>query len=260
MNAKRKQLGFTMAELMIALLIGLFLIGGLLTIVFGMKRTTGNQGGLSQLQDGQRTAMNLINDVVQQAGYYPNPQTGATQASSFVGATISGQAYSAGQFILGTGAFTAAAPGDTISVRYKVQTGDKIINCLGSNYAGALASVTFVNIFSLVADATSTGPYDLACSLVIMNGTTVVSTTPATVLVTGISNMSIQYGVQTNVGSGTTSADTYLDAVAVNAGNYWGNILSVVVTLNFVNPLAGQPGQSTKPTIPFTRVIGVENR
>ena len=51
------QRGFTLVELMIALLIALFLIGGLVTLVGAMKITFANQNGLSQLQESERMAM-----------------------------------------------------------------------------------------------------------------------------------------------------------------------------------------------------------
>jgi type IV pilus assembly protein PilW len=250
--AARRSRGFTMVELMVALLIGLFLIGGLLGLVVGMKRTTGNQGGMSQLQDNQRVAMNLITDVVQSAGFFNDPVHN-TLTGSFPGITVSGQTLSAGQSVSGTGSATAAAPGDTITIRYNTTGSDKVINCLGGTSATA---VTFVNTFSLVAD-TVNGNYDLQCTLIVMTGSTTTSTTTST-LVTGVTNLQILYGVQTNAGSGNSSADTYLDATGMST--YWGNVISVQVTLSFANPFAGTPGQTTRPTIPFTRVIGVMNK
>jgi hypothetical protein len=50
--------------------------------------------------------------------------------------------------------------------------------------------------------------------------------------------------------------DTYLDANGVTAGNYWGNVISVKLTLTYVNPLSGLPGQ-VATTVPFTRVVDV---
>ena len=49
---------------MIAIAIGLYLIGGLLTLVQAMRRTNTNQGGMSNLQDNERMAMQLISDAV----------------------------------------------------------------------------------------------------------------------------------------------------------------------------------------------------
>ncbi len=65
--------GFTLIELMIALLVGLFLLGALLTIVQANKQVFGNQNLLAQVQDNERMAMTMITDVVQSAGYFSNP-------------------------------------------------------------------------------------------------------------------------------------------------------------------------------------------
>jgi hypothetical protein len=70
--------------MMVAILIGLFLTGGLLTLVVAMKRTSTNQSGLSQLQDNERMAMQLVTDVVKSTGYYPSPLTNSA-ASQFGG-------------------------------------------------------------------------------------------------------------------------------------------------------------------------------
>ena len=67
------QSGFTLVELMIAVTIALFLVGGLVTLVDGMKRAALSQDGMSQLQDNERMAATLMSDVIQSAGYFPNP-------------------------------------------------------------------------------------------------------------------------------------------------------------------------------------------
>ena len=153
------------------------------------------------------------------------------------------------------GAGTAAAPGDTITVRYATAgttAGDNTINCLG---ATSTVAVTFINKFSL------DGNGNLQCTLTVVTAG-VAGAPTTTTLVSGVQNMQIVYGVQTNTASGNTSADTYLDAPAVTAGNYWSNLISASITLVFTNPLAGQPGQTSaaRATIPFTRVICVMQR
>lgn len=232
--------GFTLIELMIALLIGLFLIGGLLTLVGGMKRTSGIQTGLSNLQDNERLAMSLITDVIQSAGYYPNPVVN-TSISEF---PIAGAYTQAGQSIVGTGAGTAAAPGDSITVRYATSGADNVLDCSGNT---STVAATIVNQFSVDNSG------NLQCQLTVNSGP--VQVIP---LVSGVQNLQILYGVQTNPSAGTSSIDAYLDATQVAAGNYWGNVISVQIDLTFVNPLFGQPGQ-TSSTVSFRRVIAVMN-
>jgi type IV pilus assembly protein PilW len=63
--------GYTLLELMIAILIALFLLAGLLTLAMGTRKTSTTQSQLAQLQDNERIAMTLMTNVIQQAGYFP---------------------------------------------------------------------------------------------------------------------------------------------------------------------------------------------
>jgi type IV pilus assembly protein PilW len=239
--------GFTLVELMVAVTISLFLTGGLLTLVQAMKATAVTQNAMSQLQDNERMAMTLIADVIQSAGYFPNP---AVNTAALLMPNTAPYTF-AGQSLVGSGSGTAAAPGDTISVRYvtggtNAPNNDYTINCFG---ATSTTQTVYSNTFSLQADPN--GGWDLVCSL---NGAAPV------VLVPGISNLQIYYGVQTNPTVSNNSVDTYLDATAVSN---WNNVMSVKITLTFINPMYGKlPGQTTntQQIIPFTRVIDVMSK
>ncbi len=142
-STSRRQHGFTIVELMVAMLIGLFLIGGLLTLVQDNRRTFASQNQLSQLQDAERVSMTMITDVIQTAGYFPDPTSNtSTLALPGVGAMAAGQAL--------YGVYNAAAPGDTITVRYATTTGDGILNCIGqSNTSGNTAPLLYTAVFSV---------------------------------------------------------------------------------------------------------------
>jgi type IV pilus assembly protein PilW len=239
------QRGLTLIELLIAVAIGLFLVGGLLTLVQAMKRTSVSQSGLSQLQENERMAMSLMTDVIQSTGYFTNPLVN-TAASSF---PVTGAFTTAGQAIVGSGSSGAAAPGHAITVRYMTSGTDNIINCTGNT--SAVGAATFTNQFSIDANG------NLQCQLTVKAAATTITTVP---LISGLQNMQILYGVQTNTSVSTNSVDTYLDATAVTNGAYWGSVKSVRVTLTFVNPLYGTlAGQTTTTpaTVNFTRIITV---
>lgn len=240
MRRMRLQSGFTLIELSVATLIGLFLLGGLLTIVQDMRRTFTNQNQMSQMQDSERLAMTLITDVIQEAGYFPDP-TLETLAGAMLSTVPFNQ--TSAQAIAGT---HNAAAGDTISVQFKTAPNDGVINCRGtSNLTGA--NQVFVSTFSLDAAG------NLNCTL---SGTQGVF--PTVALVTGVKNLQILYGVKTNFALANDNADTYLNAAQMNANAInWQNIICVKVTLVFDNSLlqASQPGQPA--TISFTRVITV---
>jgi type IV pilus assembly protein PilW len=252
--------GVTLIELLVAIAIGLFLVGGLLTLVQAMKRTTVSQSGLSQLQDNERMAMQLMTDVIQSSGYFINPLSQSAQTSfPVVGSyTYAGPpAASTDAFTVGgqavAGSTGAGTAGDSITARYWT-TGtaavlpaipDKVINCTGNTYS---AQAVLVNTISIDANG------NLQCFLVI-NG---VVQTPVP-LIGGLRSMTILYGVVTNTSVNNNSVDTYLSAANMTA-SYWGAVRSVKVTLTFVNPLYGTLAGQTK-TVPqyilFTRVIAV---
>ena len=228
------QRGYTLVEILVALVLGLFLVAGVLMIVQDNRRVFGNQTQLAQLQDSERLAMTMITDVIQSAGYYPNPAV--NPATAFL---TNSAPFALGQSITGTGAYTDAAPGDTIAVRYATQSGDGILTCAGfSNTSGG--TLTYVNSFSVVVNAQ--GVSQLVCTV---GGT-------AYPLVSNVLNLQIRYGVTRNAASGD-SVDTYVEDAAQMTAADWSNVRSVTVSLVFQNPMANQPGQPA--TLTFTRVV-----
>jgi len=225
------QRGFTLLEIMIAMSIGLFLAGALITVVQTNKAVFLNQNQLEQMQDGQRMAMTLMADVIQSTGYFPDPTTntlGSTLGAS--GAFANSQA------------MTGAA-GDTISVRYMTASGDGILNCSGlSNITGANA--IYVNQFSVVAN-------QLRCTT-LNNGNVYI-------LVNGVTNLAVLYGVKTNAAAAGNNVDEYLTAGQMTAGN-WQNVISVRITLTFTNPLYTGPNLGQPQTIAVQRVVDVMNQ
>jgi type IV pilus assembly protein PilW len=233
--------GFTFVEIMVAIALGLFLIGGLLTLVQAMRRTATNQSGMSQLQDNERMAMQLITDVVQSTGYYTSPLTNSP-ASAFLVGTYGPASFGSGQALLGN--YTAGVP-DTITNRYQTAgtgAGDNAINCTGNSFPTA---ATFVNQITV-----NTANNYLTCTVWVN------ANNPVTVsLVPGITNMTVLYGVESGPGVASNSVDAYLTADLVTASNLWPQVRSAQVTLTFLNPMSAQPGQPA--TVNFSRTIAV---
>jgi type IV pilus assembly protein PilW len=271
MQGASRPRGFTLVEILIAITIALFLTGGLLTLVQAMRRTTTVQSGLSGLQDNERMAMTLLGDVIQEAGYFPNPSAN-TAAGEFpavgpIAFASQSVSLSMGQSFIGAGGFSdppPPAPSNSITVRFATAgtvvtapaVPDNLINCTGNPTTYA---TTFINTFSIIADPNVAGTFDLVCQL----QDSTAGTTNTVYLVTGITQMQILYGVQTNTSVNSSSVDTYLDANGVNAFSSWSSVISVKITLSFVNPLYGNlPGQSptAAPTISFTRVVDIMNK
>ncbi len=70
----RKQIGFTIVELMVGLLLSLLLVGGVLQVYFGTKTTYKITEGLSRLQEGTRFSVDMLARDIRMAGYIPCSQ------------------------------------------------------------------------------------------------------------------------------------------------------------------------------------------
>lgn len=232
------------------MLIALFLLAGLGTLVAGTRRTGSNQQLLAQLQDEQRLAMSMLNDVIQMTGYYDtntySPPSAAIPyglpTAPFPAVTVAGTALAAGQALSGT--HTGIGAPDTIIVRYSTTGTDGVINCVGGS---DVVATNYTNYFFI---GTGTAANQLQCS---KDGLT----SDAVSLVSNVVNLQLWYGVSTV--AGTANVDTYMTAtqVAASAGG-WGSVSSVRVTLTFNNPLYGQPGQPQY--VNFTRLVALQGR
>ena len=252
--AARADHGFTLVELMVTVAIALFLLGGLLTIVQNVRRTDINQRALSQLQDAERFALTVITDVVQGGGYFPDP-VAWTPTSSL----LQTGNWEAGQALSGTHA--AAAPGDTLSVRFRTALNDGVILCDGSTNTAQGLTHAFTNTFSVQLNA-NPALSGLYCQVDNLGAS---AAAPGVLIVAGVVNMKVYYGVKRNFAASDFNVDTYLTAdqmcsALVNpcGSDDWSNVSSVRVILTFTNPLAGQPGQPAQ--IQFERVIEVMGR
>ena len=241
-NRSRRQHGFTLIELMISVAVGLFLVGGLLTILQNMGNTRTNQTLMAQLQDNQRIAMTMVTDIVQSTGYFPDPTT-YTNLTALPSTTVGAATIAAGQALYGT--HLVADPGDTLTVRFATADSDTIINCVGGTNT-SLPIARYVNTFSVTA-----GPQgQLVCSL---------NSAAASPLVSGLTRMDVWYGVKRDLTVDNNNVDTYLTADQLTAAD-WSNVSSVKVRLTFSNPLAGPAHLEQPALIRFTRTIAVMNR
>jgi type IV pilus assembly protein PilW len=221
---------------MVALLIGLFLLGALLIIVQTNKRVFVNQNQLAQLQDGERMALTVISDVLQSAGYFPDPTTNTLAMT-----LTQSLPFAVGQSVYGVSSGTPA--GDQLYVRYMTTGGDGILNCSGQSNPIGGPNTLYVNMFQVLNG-------QLVCT---MNGTQYN-------LVSGVTNMTIQYGVKANAVAPGNNVDTYMTAAQVNAAGLWDNVIAALVQVTFTNPMY-VPGQTGQPaTVSIQRVISVMNQ
>ena len=259
-----RQRGYTLVEIMIALLIAIFLLAGLDTLVAGTRRTSTNQTSLAVLQDEERLAMSMLNDVIQTAGYFDSNTYSSAAIAFPTAATTTGGPSSPGNPSLAVGQVIGGlhasnAVPDTLVVRYGT-TGtasanpDSILNCNGGSSTSAASFVNYFFVQAASGSGATATPSQLMCSV---NGNTPYA------LVNNVVNVQVWYGVSVTSGSCNTvgivcNPDTYMTADLVQAGPYWANVVSARVTVTFLNPLWLQPGQLQYAN--FTRVIALQSR
>lgn len=250
MNASRhihrrptRQRGFSMVELMIALLIGLFLLGGLSTLLQDNRRTSVAQAQLARLQDDERNALSLMTAQIQQAGYFPDPTVNTAVTALTAQALIPAGVPFFGQ----TGGQGAA--GDIFDLRYTTASGDGILTCMGlSNTTGS--NQMYVDYY-LVQNG------QLSCDgqghgLVGDYNTNVNALRPNTISVT---NLTVMYGID-STGSGN-GVNMYKSANNMSVAD-WSNVKSVQITLTFSNPLWSQANPAGQPQfVSVSRIVGV---
>ncbi|MGH8397365.1 MAG: PilW family protein [Gammaproteobacteria bacterium] len=66
---KQNQIGLSLIELMIAMLVGLILLAGVLSIFLSSRSSYNINSGVAQIQENGRFALNFINAATRQAGY-----------------------------------------------------------------------------------------------------------------------------------------------------------------------------------------------
>lgn len=252
-----RQCGMTLIEVLIAMLIGIFLLFGLTDIFSSMIKSYKAQTQLVQLQNNQTLALNVIGNIIQSAGYFPNPLTTApsagmpaetppalpttivAQPSQTIGTTPNlSVTFNSLESVFG-GSLYANGP-DTVMVRAAgptVCTGSTPcpMDCTGNPITNALtvSALTVSNGYLLCS--TSSTP---------LGSTSWGHWQNWQILLSGVNSMNVWYGVKT----GTTMQ--YLTAANMLSAN-WSEVVSIRVTLAFSNPL-----NSANP-ISFTRVFGL---
>lgn len=234
----KTQRGVGLIELMISITIGLFLILGLGTMFYAMRETSNSRNGLSDLQDSERMAMIFLGSAVQGAGSFPigTAPTFNTATLEFPAASTADYTFLSSQSINGTTGATAGT--DTLSIRFRSNPAAAGVGAI----QGCSSSITTTNtLYTNTFSVSGGNPSNLVCT---QNGT-------VTPMVPGVAGMTVLYGVDpTNSGSVTG----YVTASSVTN---WSSVKTVNITLQFTNPLAGQPGQPA--TVPFSRTIAVMN-
>ena len=224
-NGYSKQSGLSLIELLVAMVIGLFIMTGISSVYVGNKRSNMTSSEVSQLQDNGRAVLQLLTDVIQHTGY--TSTSAAPVDSMFIrGAVPTSMCSDGADSVENTALFSPLANntayGDTIGVVYMGD--DKLnIDCASNalpttcHYGGtaATAASRIYNYFS-VQQNTSGVPV-LMCS-----GS---RTNTAQEVAEGVENIQFTYGEDID---NDGIADRYVNSPSVVN---WGSVVSVNIAV-----------------------------
>lgn len=233
-ESMRRQIGFSLTELMVALVLGLFLLAGVGQVYLGSKRSYNTQAGMSLVQENGRIGMHFLQRTIRLAGLYSDPLTDPAFLYTNSPATS--------RPITGTDGATAADP-DSISVRYVCNSINcsGILDCLGAEIPDN--SVTPITVtFSLTAPVA--GVRSLQCNSGAGNQP----------LIEGVSNLDIRYGIDTTPADINDTANQYVNAATVTN---WTRVRSVRIVLTADSTSVTDTAPVTQL---FTTTIALRNR
>jgi type IV pilus assembly protein PilW len=207
------QKGFSLVELMVALLLGLIISGAALNLFIGSRQTFNAISAEAQIQDSARFASEFLGRNLRIAGY-----RAFSQDNALASLPISAPFTSTDQVLIGYD----HALGDTLIVRSGADAG---IDCAGSNILNPTRMIFSVanNILRCTASNPDNPNND-------GNGNVIV------LLVNNIENMQLLYGEDT---TGDERPNQYLNAT--NVAN-WDRVVSINIGLLVAAPFVTAPG------------------
>ena len=270
LNGRLRQSGYSLVELMVAVLIALFLIGGVIIIEQSVHNSYTDRSGLQKLDDEERFTMTLLTEVAQSAGYYPDPATNSVvtafpqESTNAPNAAADPLSFATGQTLYGLHK-TQSSGGqtydeDTLAVRYMTASGDGIPLCDGTtNTSGN--NVVYTNYFYIETqpnpDPSQPADSYLYCALQVGNAW---PNSPVQ-LVKNVEFMQIDYGLHVATGQASNPGDyavnVYVPAADMQPSE-WSEVTAIRVSVTFLNPLRKEGGQQQYVT--FTKVIDVMSR
>ena len=198
--------GFTLVELLVALVIGLLLTVLVSQVFVSSKRAYATTDDLSRMQENMRFAHDLLGRTVRMTSYMSAPGNMQVSFDSYPG-----QFDGANAAVAGTDG-TDNNP-DSITLRYQGTADGATIDCFGNVIA---ENAYATNIFTV---ETVNGVPSLVCKTAVGG--------VSTVMTTDVDNMQILYGEETN---GDFNADRYVSASSVSDMN---RVVSVRMALLF---------------------------
>lgn len=187
--------GFSLVELMVAMVVALVLLAGILQILLSNRESFQAQQTTAQLDENARLVTFVIENSVAHAGYYTNFE--AVQATIFPAASAGNLSAA-----LGAGAVVGSSYGGqnkNDAVRLRFQGSGGVHDCAGTEIGGPSITDRALGDFSLSVDAADS---ELECTA---------AGSASAPLVDNVELFKIQYGVDSD---NDGSADQYTNTVS----------------------------------------------
>lgn len=260
----RKANGFSLVEMMIAITLGLLILAAVGSVFVGSKRAFRSHEAMGQIQESGRYATLLFVPFVRHAGYLPNPrgeaQLDPTQVfrnglpllgsdNGFFDAAVVGGGVNLSNVRVGTDALLVSYGGGNAAIAGALggcgqnATEDDVVTSVfyvrnpnntdpdGTLGPGALECVTHVAA-GVISDAVSDPPA--------LTGPVVFDTVPQP-LISGVVDLQILYGIDTNPGDDRPAAPdpaglfptrfVPADEVAGLGANAWNRVAAVKIEI-----------------------------
>ncbi|MEO2278976.1 PilW family protein [Pseudoalteromonas pernae] len=120
--------GFTLLELMIAMIVGLFLLGGVMFTYLSMKVTTNDTIEMGELQETGRIALDILGKDIAMTGFFGRLNTRSLFSSEIAASAVAGADCE-------SGVNNASFPDDTTGTNFRVLFGvvaqnASVLNCI----------------------------------------------------------------------------------------------------------------------------------
>lgn len=221
-NFSSKQKGLSIVELMVALAVGMVLIAGIMQVFLSSRNTYAVNEAMARVQENGRFALEFIARNARHAGYVDPNYLGDRPYSIIPSGTRCPLLGSAQSYCSADGQGLLS---DTVSFAFQppVNESGKRVDCAGENVS---EDKVIINSFSTFSDNTT--PSSLACQSSELDGSSPKLFKNA-ILVEGIDNVQIQYGVSTSAStSDVKSVNSYLNAQDVTD---WNSVLAIRVAV-----------------------------
>ncbi|MBK8453294.1 MAG: PilW family protein [Thiofilum sp.] len=238
LTAQSRQAGLSFIELLISMVIGIVLLGGMLTVYMAGKRSYSDGEQLTMMDESARNAIDILKRHLEHAGYASVTGVPVTDYVLTPNTLIVGKSVNSSNNVQKS-ADGSGSGGDIVGIRFKADSRIHT-DCAENNLENNLICTGLVEneVCAPILSETDSLIYNSFLVKVNDEKNTVGdkipllycqgSLGPSVSVVQNIENMQVNYGVDTN---NDKVADRYLTATQLNTEGLWNKIISIQVAL-----------------------------